>query len=220
MAFFFPSNGHMFKKVNGLQILKLLKLMVLWAWLKRSIWNFCHAEEVCAWWKWTSVASRCQFILRTGERGERKKENIKLSHSSVWLVFNGCGENYCIYVIYPAQFLMWWKSKVSKVLSSQSITGKVYPHEGNRPRVDDTAEEKVAVWTCIYRTSGNSFVLLYRIQMKALFEACIKCKFQGLWKCLLWSVSAVARVYVHVHFQEVIINYEPFCRPGLIQCIV
>lgn len=41
-----------------------------------------------------------------GREGKKKKENIKLSHSSVWLVFNGCGENYCIYVIYPAQFLM------------------------------------------------------------------------------------------------------------------
>lgn len=73
-----------------------------------------------------SLASRCQFILRIWKKGGEKKGKIwnKLPHASVRLVFNGCGENYCIYVIYPAQFPMWWKNRVLKVLSSQSIIGK------------------------------------------------------------------------------------------------
>lgn len=73
----FSSGGPICKKVNDMQILKLLKLMFLGAWLIRRIWGFRHDiywGSMCMS-EINLMANRYQFILRS----EKTRKDIKTS---------------------------------------------------------------------------------------------------------------------------------------------
>lgn len=121
------------------------------------------------------------------------------------------GVNYCIFghvswkkidlCDYPAQFLMRWKGRVSKILNSHRFIGKACPYEGNRmTKCLDWGKgccvsshllgTRESIWTVVGDPNQSFVWSLHEMQISVLVEV-------PPLKCFV-----ITRVYVHVCFQE------------------
>lgn len=190
--------------MKAVQILRFLKLLFWGAWLIRRIWD-SGFEEMSG--VRTAPADTCVFL-----EVKKTRKNIQTSSLTPQNGLTEVGRIDAFLALFPEELrLLGLSSPLPNGIEGWGLKGVKFPQvyqESLMKEINALAEGKAAVWAGVY---WNPLGLLWRIQIKALLEACGKFHGSAL-KCFCphWCAPG----HLQGFFYSLFLQTEVFPRPG------